>query len=73
MLEVEPEIIPQKVVSSNAMTTASGSDTNASKESSSKKEEVIDLTMSDSDDEPLMPRKKQAADSPNQNVNCSGK
>lgn len=70
MLDVEPDVIPQKSISNQA---AASTDTVASKEETSKKEEVIDLTISDSDDEPLMAKKKQMPDSSNHVIKSSGK
>lgn len=71
MLDIEPEVITQKTVNNNPSSVVVNE--NSNKDFSSKKEEVIDLTLSDSDDEPLMPRKKQIADSSNQLTKTSGK
>ncbi|KAK6623747.1 hypothetical protein RUM43_009600 [Polyplax serrata] len=67
-LDIEPEVIPQKTVGliQTPVPSTQSSDASSAKPGPSKKEEVIDLTLSDSDDEPLIPRKKQIPDSSHQ-------
>lgn len=62
MLDIEPESpLPNANLPPSTTITATSS-TNSSKDDTSKKrtEEFVDLTLSDSDDEPLLPKKKQS-------------
>lgn len=74
-LDIEPEVIPQKTVGliQTPVPSTQSSDASSAKPGPSKKEEVIDLTLSDSDDEPLIPRKKQIPDSSHQVIKSTGR
>ncbi|KAL0273915.1 UNVERIFIED_CONTAM: hypothetical protein PYX00_006479 [Menopon gallinae] len=60
-IDIDADVLPQTPVSTTADTT-NACTTSGKENEPKKKEEVIDLTLSDSDEEPLVPRKKNVTD-----------